>query len=228
MHIGWRLKVELAQAGQRDISDSHLSTHAGSHPGGSLSNYTTAQHQHAGWRHTGHTTDQLALATLCLLQVVGTVQRSHTTSHLTHRLQQGQCTIRQLYRLVSQTDGTTLQHGICQFLLARKMEIGEQQLPLTHQVIFRLDGFLHLHNHLSLAIYVLNSGQDSCTRLHIVVIAEATTLASRMLHQDLMTATSQFCHSRRGHTHAVLIVLNFLGNTYLTHKLSFLVVLFNL
>ena len=52
------------------------------------------------------------------------------------------------------------------------------------------------------------------SRLHIVVIAEATAFASGMLDAHLMAVPRQFSHSRRGHTHAVLIVLNLLGDSY--------------
>ena len=90
MHIGRRFDVQLAQPRQRDVGNGYVGSQTGSHQGCSLTNHTTAKHQHLSRTHTGHTADQLTLATLRLLQVVGTVQRSHSSCHLTHRLQQRQ------------------------------------------------------------------------------------------------------------------------------------------
>ena len=53
-------------------------------------------------------------------------RRGHASCHLAHGLQQGQGAVGQLYCLLGQADGTALQHGVCQFLLAGKMEVGEQ------------------------------------------------------------------------------------------------------
>ena len=99
------------------------------------------------------------------------------------------------------------------------MEVGEDQLSFAHQLVFRLDGFLHLDNHVALAINVLDGRQDAGTSLHILIVSESATLASRMLYTNLMTTSCQFSHTRRRHTHAILIVLNLFGNSYFHNAL---------
>ena len=93
------------------------------------------------------------------------------------------------------------------------MEIGEHQLALAHQRIFWFDRLLHLHDHVGLGIDKLHVLQNLGASLHVVFIAEATAFASRMLHQYLMSVLHHLSNARRGHAHAVLVVLNLLWNT---------------
>ena len=102
------------------------------------------------------------------------------------------------------------------------MEIGKHQLSLLHQRIFGLDGLFHLHNHVGCGVGLLDGGGDDGARCHIVLIRETATLAGRMLHDDAVSALYQFCHSRRGHAHPVLIVLDFFWHTYF-HSSKYLV-----
>ena len=125
------------------------------------------------------------------------------------------------HRLVGNTYGLTLQHSMCQFLLTGKMEIGEHHLSLSHQRIFRLDGFLHLHYHVALAIDILDCGQDTGSGLHIFVIRETAAFASRVLNAHLMATTCQCGNASGSHSHPILIVLNLLWNTDF-HNISFL------
>ena len=62
------------------------------------------------------------------------------------------------YRLVSQTDGSTLEHGIGKFLVTGKMEISEYKLVLMDKWIFLGDRFFHFYNHFRLTIYTLDVG----------------------------------------------------------------------
>ena len=221
MHIGWGLDIQLAQSWQRDVCDGYFCAQSGSHQGCGLANDTTTQHQYAGRTYTRHTTNQFSLASLGFLQIVGSVQGSHSSCHLTHGLQQGQRSVRQLYRLVGQTDGSTLQHGFCQFFLAGEMEIGKNQLSLSHQLVFWLNGLLHLHNHVAFPVHIVYSGQNTCTSFHVFFIREARTLAGSMLYTYLMTSSRQLCHSCRGHTYAVLVVLNLFGDSYFHKSFGF-------
>ena len=63
-----------------------------------------------------------------------------------------------LHSLVSQTDSTTLEHGIGKFLVTGKMEISEYKLVLMDKWIFLSDRLFHLYNHFRLTIYTLNVG----------------------------------------------------------------------
>ena len=98
------------------------------------------------------------------------------------------------------------------------MEIGEDELAALHQGIFGLDGLLHLDDHLGHGIGLLDGGQNDSPHFRILLVGEATPLSCRMLHEYLMAVLDEFTHSRRGHAHAVLIVLDFFWNTNF-HKL---------
>ena len=87
MNIGRRFDVELAQSWQRDIGDGHVSTQSCSHQSRSLTYYTATQYQYAGRTNAWHAANQLSLAAFGLLQVISAIQCSHSSSHLTHRLQ---------------------------------------------------------------------------------------------------------------------------------------------
>ena len=62
------------------------------------------------------------------------------------------------YSLVSQADGSTLNHGIGKFLITGKMEISEDKLVLMDKWIFLGNRFFHLYNHFRLTIYTLDVG----------------------------------------------------------------------
>ena len=63
------------------------------------------------------------------------------------------------HSLVSQTDSTTLEHGIGKFLVTGKMEISEYKLVLMDKWIFLSDRLFHLYYHIfRLTIYTLNVG----------------------------------------------------------------------
>ena len=94
------------------------------------------------------------------------------------------------------------------------MEIGEEQLAFAHQFILGLDGLLHFHDHVALTVHGFDRRQYPCSGLHILVIGEPAALAGCVLYAHLVATTRQLCHSRRGHTHAVLIVLDLFWNSY--------------
>ena len=73
MHIGRQFGVQLAQTRQTDVCDIHLCPHSGSHARSRFTHDAAAEYQHLGGLHAGHTTHQLALSALGLLQIVGTV-----------------------------------------------------------------------------------------------------------------------------------------------------------
>ena len=218
MHISRRLNIQLTQTRQRNVGNSNIGTQACSHSCSSLTNDTTAQYQYLCRTDTRHTAYQFTLTALSFLQIVSTVQSSHTSCHLTHRLQQRQRAVRQLYSFVCQTDSTALQHSLRQFLLAGEVEIRKQQLAFANKSILLLNRFLHLYYHVTLTIDIFYCRQNTSTSLHILVVGESTPLACCMLHAHFVTTTGQFCYSRRCHTNAVLIVLNLFRNSYF-HKI---------
>ena len=184
MDVGRHLRRQLFQSGQRHVGNGDVSSHACGNAGSSLSNRTTAQDEDFSRFHAGHASHQLALAALGLLQVVGTVLRSHTSCHLAHRDKQRQRAVVALHRLVSNTGSSAFQHGMGQFLLAGKMEIGEDHLSLAYQGIFGFDGLFDLDYHVGLAIDILDGGQHLRTHRLVVLVAKSAALPCSMLHID--------------------------------------------
>ena len=94
------------------------------------------------------------------------------------------------------------------------MEIGENQLPFPYQVIFRLDGLLYLHYHFRLGVDILDVGQNLGAHILVFLVAEATVLASRMLHVDRVAMFCQLGNARGSHANAVLVVLHLFWYSY--------------
>ena len=107
------------------------------------------------------------------------------------------------------------------------MKVGKHHLALTHQRILWLNGFLHLDYHVSLRIDILYGRQYLRADPHISIVAEPAALACCVLHKDSMSMFNQLGNARRCHAHTVLVVLNFLGNSYFHHSLGIFVVKHN-
>ena len=214
MYVGRRLQIEVAQTGQRDVGDGDLGTHAGGHACGSLTDGTATEDEHLRGFHTGHAADELTVAAFGFLQIERTVESGHATGDLAHRHEQRQTVVSGLHGLISQADGAALEHGVGQLAVGGKMEIGEEQLTFPDERILGRDGFLHLDDHLSPGIHVVDGGKDGGADLGVVVVGKATALAGSMLYTHFVTVTNQFGHACRGHAYAVLTLLNLFWNTY--------------
>ena len=70
------------------------------------------------------------------------------------------------------------------------MKVGEKDLPLAHQLVFRLDWLLDLHDHLGLSPDLLCLAGYVCARLDIVGIQESRTNTSVFLNEDPVAALS--------------------------------------
>ena len=115
------------------------------------------------------------------------------------------------HRLIGQADGTAFQHGFRQGAVGGEVEVGEQHLPGANQAVFRGNGFFDLDNHLGPGIGLFDGGEDGGSHGHVGLVGKAAVLSGLVLHIHLMAASGQFGHARRGHAHAVLVVLNLLG-----------------
>ena len=93
------------------------------------------------------------------------------------------------------------------------MEISKEQLTLAHQRILWGDRLLDLDNHLGHLVHLLDGRQYGGAHLLISRVGKPAALASRMLYIHLVPMLYQFGHAIGGHTHPVLIVLNFLWDS---------------
>ncbi len=213
MHVGRQLHAQLAQTGKGDIVDIDIGTQAGSQTGGRLSDGAAPEDEHLGRLDAGHAADELALAALGLLEIIGAAHRRHASGHLAHRDEERQTAVGSLHGLIGQADGTALDHGLGQLTVGGEMEIGEEKLAGPHECIFGFDGLLHLDDHLRGSVHVSDRRQDLGTYLPIVSIGETAAFTGCGLNIDGVAVLDEFVNSRRGHAHAVLIVFNFFWNT---------------
>ena len=89
MYVGGQFCCQLFQTRQRHIGDGDVGTHACSNACSSLTHSASSKYQYLGRFYTRHACHQLTLATLGLLQIVGTILRGHASCHLAHRNEQG-------------------------------------------------------------------------------------------------------------------------------------------
>ena len=84
---------------------------------------------------------------------------------------------------------------------------------MLQQRIFGLDGLFDFYNHFSHIIHRFDGGQYLGTHLLVRRIGKATALAGCMLYKHFVPVFYQFGHAIGGHTHSVLVVLDFFWNT---------------
>ena len=217
-HISRQLDAQLTQTGQRNVRDHHISTHTCCHASGCLTDSTTAEDEHLRRFHAGHTTDELPLSAFCLLKIIGTIENSHASGHLTHRAQQRQTVVYFLHRLVGQTHCTALDHSLSQRPVTGKMEIGVDQLVFANQRILRFDRFLDLDNHIRLGI--LDRRQYLGTYVLVCLISETTTLSGRMLYEDLVPMLNQLGDTGGSYAYTTLTLLDLFGNSNFVTSLA--------
>ena len=213
MDIGRQIDAQLAQTRQVYIGNRHLGTEPGSHSCSGFAHSSTAKYKHTSRQNAGNTTDKSAISSLRGLQIMCSIEYSHTACNLTHRYKQRQRTVCFLHRFISNTHSSALDHCLGECPFAGEMEIGEYHLPLTNKRILGRYGFLHLHNHICLGIDIRDIRQDFSTYCLIICILKTAILACGMLHVDFMTMLTEFVYACRSHANTVLIVLNFLWNT---------------
>ena len=213
LHVLGQHFTEVAQAGQVDVRNHYLGTHAGSHLCGVASHDASAQYQYAGWTYARHASQQFALATLRLLKETGTFLYGHTAGHFTHGDEQGQRAVRQLDGFVGDTDTSAFYHGFGQGTVGGKVEVSEHHLSVADEFVLGGDGFLDLDNHLSGGIDFFDGGQHSCTCIHVVFIGKSTVGACRLLHVYGVSMFDEFGHSGRRHADTILIIFYFFRYT---------------
>ena len=133
--------------------------------------------------------------------------------------------VRSLHGLIGQTNGSALDHGLCERTVAGEMEISEYQLAFSDQTILRLHGFLHLDDHVALSIHLCGGGNNLGSCGYIILVCKTAAFTGSMLYHYLVTMLYQFGHTCGRHANAILIVLDFFRNTNLHHnRLSFKVI----
>ena len=148
---------------------------------------------------------------LMFFQVLSSLLYGHSARYFRHGGQQGQAAVGQFYGLVSQAYRFVIDHRPGQRLVGSEVKIGEQQLALFDQLVFRLDRLFYLYDHFCFAIHFLNIGEDMSARLPVFFIREPTADSGSRLNIYAMASLGEFQSAGGGQRHAVLAGLNFLG-----------------
>ncbi len=93
------------------------------------------------------------------------------------------------------------------------MEIGEEELPGAHQPILRLDGLLHLDDHVGPAPDALGVRHQTGSGGGVVLVGDATPHPRALLHHHLMPRLDQRVDAGRDHPDPVLVILDFLRDS---------------
>jgi hypothetical protein len=84
---------------------------------------------------------------VCFLEKVGANLDRHSSRDLAHRRQERKRTVVQLHRFVGYRLNVVANERLSQRSVGSEMEIGEQQLPRTKQIVFRGNRFFDLDDH---------------------------------------------------------------------------------
>ncbi len=104
-----------------------------------------------------------------------------------------------------------------------QVQVGEQHLPLAHPVVLLLDRLLDLEDQVAGLPHVVGGRQDPRARGDEVGVGDGRAGPRVLLQEDLVPVPDQLVHAGRRDRHAVLVILDFLGNADLHDRGSSLV-----
>ena len=212
VQFGAEQRVQLVEAAQRLVDDGDARLHTDGHAHRVGARDAAADHQHIRRRHARHAAQQHATAALRLFQAMGAGLDRHAPGHLAHGRQKRQAAQRIGDRLVGDGDAARFDQGLGQRGLGRQMQIGEQDLAVAQQLVFLRLRLLHLHDHVGLGEYFRRVGNDLGSSGLVVGVGDADALARLALDHHLVAVMRQFAHAAGHHSHAVFVILDFLGN----------------
>jgi hypothetical protein len=137
----------------------------------------------------------------------------HPPRHLRHRRQERQRAFPVGDRLVGDAGHFAIQQLARLLAVGREVQVGEEQQPFLHARVLGRDGFLDLDDHVGAGPHVVRALDDRRARALVQRVLEARAVARRALDVDLVARVRQRAHARRRQPHAVLVVLNLLGES---------------
>ena len=204
---------QVGQTLERNVADRNVGSRSGRRAGRSRTDNARTDDEDLGGFHSRDTAQKHPLAAARLLQEITPLLRGHAARHLGHGDEQRQRPVRTLDRLVGAADGAAVDHRMGQRFAARKMEIGEDQLVATDQLILRSNGFLDLDDHLGRGVDLLDRRKDPGSDSRIGLIRESAVHTGRRLQADIMAPFHQFVCTCGGQRHAIFVVFDLFGNT---------------
>ena len=206
-----KYQVELAQAIHIFVQHRDTCTHAHCDLQRMRTHHPSAQNHDMGRRHTGHTTEQHAHATLGFFQMGGTCLHRHAPGDFAHGRQQRQAAPRTGNGLVGYADRAGTDQGRGLGRIGGQMQVGIQNLPGAQHGALRCLRLLYLDDHVGLGKHVGCIGHHGCARRLVQLVAQPDAGASAALHQQLVAMCGQLAHAGGCEAHAVFMVFDFLG-----------------
>ena len=203
---------QLVQVG---VQQRHVGTHPERDVGGVLPRDTGTDDHHLGVGHPADPAQQHPTPALGLEQRVRTHLRRQTARHLRHRVEQRQPTRGQLHRLIGDRGDLAVDQLLGQRLVRGQVQVGEQHQPLTHPRVLLGDRLLDLEHHVHATVgapRLLRRVHDPGARRDVLLIGDRGPDPGILLDHDLVAMGHQLVHPDLGDRHAILVVLDFLGN----------------
>ena len=97
-------------------------------------------------------------------------------------------------------------------LVGGEVQVGEERLALAHPVVLLGDRLLDLEHHVGGAPHVVGGVEDLGAGRDVLVVVDLRADAGALLDDDLVAVRDELVHADRGDGHAVLVVLDFLGD----------------
>ena len=215
--------VQVCEAFEADIQNGYIGTKANGHFGCVCAHIATAHDNHICALYACYTAQQDASAAAVRFQKAGTNLNGQTACNLTHGREQGKRVIRELYSFVSDACNFFTQERMGLSGVRSKVQIGEQNLSLMEQIIFRFQRLFDLNDHFRGVIDFFRGWKNLRTDGEIFVVGEATGKSGVFLHIYRVSCTNQSISTCRGETHAAFLGFDFLWTSNTHNHCSFLI-----
>ena len=210
---------QVGQTLEGDVADRHVGTQAGRHTCRRRAYDTGSDHEYLGGLHARHAAQQLPFSAVRFFEEVTTLLRRHTPCDFRHGNQQRQRTVGCFDGFVSAADRTTFDHCPGQRFAAGEVKIGEYQLSLADEFVFRLYRLLDLDDHFGFGIDLFDGRQQFGACGDVVFVRESAVCTGSRLHIHFMPTFGKLFGSGRGERNPVFVVFDLFWNTD-NHKSS--------
>ena len=198
------------------VEQGDVGAHAERDVGGVLAGDAGADDDDLGVGDAADAAHQHAATALGLHQRVGADLRCQAAGDLGHRVEQRQPAGRQLHGLVGDAGDLAVDQLLGQRLVGREVQVGEQRQPLAHPGVLLGDRLLDLEDHVDAAVGapgVLGRGHDRGAGADVLVVVDGGPDPRILLDEHLVAVADQLVHADGRDGHAVLVVLDFLGDS---------------
>ena len=122
--------------------------------------------------------------------------------------------MRRSNRFIGNANGATGNQVFSLLWIRREMQIGKQHLAFAQHCAFDSLWLLDLDHQFGARENLRRRIDDLRTNLRILGVADTDACPGPGFNQDFVAVFYRLAHTRRGHTNTILVVLDFLWNTY--------------